>query len=190
MIPEAEKSAPVTVIELIVTGALPVDVSVSDCVAFVFTFTLPKLKLVALALSAAVEPLNCSANVCDTPFAVAVNVTVCAELTAVTVAVKPALVAPAATVTVAGTVTAELLLARPTASPPLAAATFNVTVQASVAAPVTEPFAQVKPVSTGMPVPLRLTTADPPVDELLVRVSEPVSAPATVGSNCTVSVAV
>jgi hypothetical protein len=49
-------------------------------------------------------------KVCDTPFAVAVNTAVWLELTEATVAVKPAVVAPAATVTFAGTVAFALLL--------------------------------------------------------------------------------
>jgi hypothetical protein len=36
------------VAELIVTGEVPVDVNVSDCVVGVFTVTLPKLRLPAL----------------------------------------------------------------------------------------------------------------------------------------------
>jgi hypothetical protein len=111
-------------------------------------------------------------------------------LTAATVAVKPALVAPDATVADAGTVTAELLLDRFTANPPLAAAAFSVTVQPSVPAPVRELLAQVSPVNTGTPVPLRLMGVEAPVDELLVKVNVPDAAPAAVGSNCTVSVAV
>jgi hypothetical protein len=111
-------------------------------------------------------------------------------LTDKTVAVKLATVAPAATVTEAGTVTAELLLARPTANPPLAAATFSVTVQLSVPAPVIDALLQFKPLNDGVPEPLRLTTVDVPLDELLVKVNDPESAPAAVGSNCTVSVAV
>jgi hypothetical protein len=111
-------------------------------------------------------------------------------LTDETVAVKLAVVAPAATVTEAGTITAELLLATPTANPPLAAATFSVTVQLSVPAPVIDAVLQVKPLNAGVPEPLRLITVDVPLDELLVKVNEPVSAPAAVGSNCTVSVAV
>ena len=67
--------------------------------------------------------------------------------------------------------TAELLLARPTVKPPLAAAAFSVTVQLSVPAPVIEPFVQLSALKTGNPVPLRLTTVDDPVEELLVRVS-------------------
>jgi len=111
-------------------------------------------------------------------------------LTDKTVAVKLAVVAPEATVTDAGTVTAELLLARPTAKPPLAAAAFSVTVQLSVPALVIDALLQLKPLNTGTPLPVRLITVEAPLDELLVKVSEPVSAPADVGSNCTVSVAV
>jgi hypothetical protein len=44
------KPAPVIVAELIVTGAVPVDVNVSDCVVAVFTVTLPKLRLAALTV--------------------------------------------------------------------------------------------------------------------------------------------
>jgi len=99
-------------------------------------------------------------------------------------------VAPEATVTDAGTVTAELLLAKPTANPPLVAATFSVTVQLSVPAPVIDALLQLKPLNTGTPVPVRLIRVEAPLDELLVKVNEPVSAPAAVGSNCTVSVAV
>jgi hypothetical protein len=83
-----------------------------------------------------------------------------------------------------------LLLARLTANPPLAAATFSVTVQLSLPAPVIDPLVQLSPLNTGTPMPLRLITVDVPLEELLVRVNEPLAAPAIVGSNCTVSVAV
>jgi hypothetical protein len=43
-----EKPAPVIAAEFTVTGAVPVDVNVSDCVVAVFTVTLPKLRLAAL----------------------------------------------------------------------------------------------------------------------------------------------
>ena len=146
--------------------------------------------LVGLALNASVEPASCSVNVWVTPFAVAVSITVCAVVTAVTVAEKLALEAPAATVTEAGTVTALLLLARPMVKPPLAAATFSFTEQLSVVTPVSELLLQVTFVSAGMPVPLRLMAVEPPVVELLVKVRAPVSGPASVGSNCNVRVAV
>jgi len=111
-------------------------------------------------------------------------------LTEDTVAVKLAVVAPAATVTLAGTTTAALLLARLKAKPPLGAAAFSVTVQLSVPAPVIDPLVQVRPLSTGTPVPLKLTTVDVPLEELLVSMREPETAPAAVGSNCTARVAV
>jgi hypothetical protein len=63
-------------------------------------------------------------------------------------------------------------------------------VQLSVPALVIDAVLQVKPLNAGVPEPLRLITVDVPLDELLVKVNEPVSAPAAVGSNCTVSVAV
>jgi hypothetical protein len=104
-----------------------------------------------------------------------------------TVAVKLPLVAPAGTVTEAGTVTAVLLLARLTTNPPVGAATFNAAVQLSDPAPVIDELAQVRLLNTGTPVPLRLTTVEEPVEELLDSVNWPLSAPAAVGANCRVS---
>jgi hypothetical protein len=111
-------------------------------------------------------------------------------LTELTVAVKFALVDPAATVTLPGTMTAALLLARLTVKPPFAAAAFKVTVQLSVPAFFIDPLVQVTPLSTGTPVPLKLTAVEVPLEELLVMVNVPLPAPADVGSNCTVNVAV
>jgi len=53
----------VIVAELTVTGEVPVDVSVNDCVVAVFTVTLPKLKLAELTVNcglgaAALVPLR------------------------------------------------------------------------------------------------------------------------------------
>jgi len=45
------KPTPVIVAELTVTGEVPVEVNVSDCVVAVFTVTLPKLKLAALTVN-------------------------------------------------------------------------------------------------------------------------------------------
>ena len=45
------KPTPVIETEFTVTGEVPLDVRVNDCVAAVFTVTLPKLKLVALKVS-------------------------------------------------------------------------------------------------------------------------------------------
>jgi hypothetical protein len=53
-VPEAEKPAPDIEAVLIVTGAVPVDVRVTDFVTAVFRATLPNERLVALTLSVAV----------------------------------------------------------------------------------------------------------------------------------------
>ena len=87
---------------------------------------------------------------------------------------NPALVAPAGTVTVLGTVTAELLLDRFTISPPLGAEVVSVTVQASVPDPVMAPLLQdsaLNAAGAAVPEPLRLITAELPVEELLAMVS-------------------
>ncbi len=103
---------------------------------------------------------------------------------------KPALVAPAAIVTDAGSVTALLVLDNVTAVA-LVAAEVSVTVQASVPAPVSDPLLQVSAlkVAGACPVPLRLIVAVPPVVALLVMVTDPLNAPAVVGSKLSVSVA-
>jgi hypothetical protein len=88
--------------------------------------------------------------------------------------VNPALVAPAGTVTVLGTVTAELLLDRFTLRPPLGAEVLSITMQASVPDPVMAPLLQdsaLNPAGAAVPVPLRLITAELPVDELLAMLS-------------------
>jgi hypothetical protein len=168
---------PATAAALTFTGAVPVDVSVSDCVAAVPTFTFPNDKFDALMPNfGTVEP-NCRANVSAAPPALAVSVTVVGVLTDVTLAVKLALVAPDATVTEAGIVTAVLLLARLTAKPPLGAAAFSVTVQLSVPAAENDPLVQLRPPNIGTPVPLRFTAVEVPVEELLVSVSCPAAAP-------------
>ena len=143
-----------------------------------------------LRLSLAAEAISCRPNVSAEVPALAVSVADSAEFTGEIFAVKPALIAPAATVTEPGTVTSELLLARLTANPPLAAAVFSVTMQLSVPDPMIDPFVQFSPASPGTPVPLRSTTIDAPFEELLFTDSCPVSAPAAPGSNCTLNVVV
>ena len=61
--PTIVKPVPVIAAELTVTGAVPVDVSVNDCVVAVFTVTLPKLKVAVLTVNcglgaAALVPLR------------------------------------------------------------------------------------------------------------------------------------
>jgi hypothetical protein len=45
------KPAPVITAEFTVTGEVPVDVNVNDCVVAVFTVTLPKLRVAALTVN-------------------------------------------------------------------------------------------------------------------------------------------
>jgi hypothetical protein len=125
---------------------------------------------VVLRLSVAAA-LSCRAKVSDTPPALAVSVADSVEFAGETVAVKLALLAPAATLTEDGTLTNELLLDKLTVNPPLAAAAFSVTAQLSVPDPVIELLVQFSALSTGTPVPLRLTLTGDPVNELLVSVS-------------------
>jgi hypothetical protein len=190
--PAIAKPVPVSVPELIVTAAVPVEVSVTVWLVDVFTFTSPKLMLLVLGLSIAVCAFSCSEKTVETLLAVAVSVAVCVDVTAVAVALKAAVVAPAATVTEPGTVTAPSLLASVTTCPPAGAAALSVTVHASVPAPVIDPFAQAKELSTpgaDCPVPLRLIVTVPLVVAFEVITIDPVTAPAVVGSNCTCRVA-
>ena len=139
-----------------------------------FTVTLPNARLAGLTVNVGTAAFNCRAKVLETPPALAVRVTACAVVTEDTVAVNPALVALAGTTTVAGTVTAALLLVKPTLKPPLPAAALSVTVQVSLPEPVIDALLQDSPLKaadTAVPVPVRLITAVPLVDELLWIVS-------------------
>jgi hypothetical protein len=161
---------PVSAAELTVTGDAPVEVNVTGSVVGVFTVTLPNARLVGLIVNVAAAAFNCRAKVLETLPALAVSVTACADVTDDTVAVNPALLALAGTVTVAGTVTAALLLARLTLKPPLPAAAVSVTVQLSLPDPVIDALLQVSALNVpapAVPVPVRLITAVPLVDELL-----------------------
>ena len=168
------KPVPLSVAELMVTGAVPVEVNVTGSVDAVFTVTLPNAKLAGLIVNVGTAAFSCSAKVLETPPVLAVRVTDCAVVTDDTVAVNPALVALAGTTTVAGTVTEALLLVRPTLTPPLPAAELSVTVQASLPAPVIDALLhdnELNTPGTAVPVPVRPITAVPLVDELLWTVS-------------------
>jgi hypothetical protein len=169
--PEAAKPAPDNDDALTVTGWDPVEDRVSVCEAGRLTATSPKFTLDVLKFSVGAEEVSCRVNVVVTPPALAVSVADTAVFDGETDAVKVAPVAPAATLTVGGTTTNELLLARFTVNPPAAAAAFSVTVQVSVPAPAIDALAQVSPVSTGTPVPVRLTAVAVPLIELLVSTS-------------------
>ncbi len=168
------KPVPVNAAELIVTGDVPLEAIVMGSVEGVFSVMLPNARLAGLMVNVGTAAFNCRAKVFDTPPVLAVKVTDCAVVTAVTVAVNPALVALAGTTTVAGTVTAVLLLLKPTLTPPLPAAELSVTVQLSLPAPVSDALPQAKELNvpgTAVPVPLSPITTVPLVDELLWMVS-------------------
>ncbi len=129
-------------------------------------------------------------KLCEAFPTVAFRVAVCAVLTAETVAWKLAVVAPAATVTEDGTFTADELLDRLTAWPPDGALAFMATVQLSVPALASEVLAQITLLGIACPVPLRAMVEVVPVEELLVRVTEPLTAPAVVGLKLMVRAAV
>lgn len=186
--PAIVKPVPKSDAALTVTAELPVEDRVSGCVTGELTGTLPKARLDALMPRAGIAAPNWTANVCATPPTLAVNVAACVEATGDTLAEKTILAAPAGTVTESGTVTARLLLARLTGSPPVSAAALSVTVQLSVPPPVIDPLVQLSALSTGTPVPLRLTEVEAPVEELLAMVSWPVAAPVAVGLNWTARV--
>lgn len=190
--PEIENPAPVRVAELIVTAAAPAEVNVTVCVAEEFTGTFPKVTLLVLTVKAGVAVCAWMLKVTDAPPALAVKVDVCGVVTALTVALNVAVVAPSATVTEEGTVTAALLLVKATEVPPLGAAVLSVTVQASVPGPTTEALAQVNALATGValavPVPLKLITEVALPVALLVIVSCPVADPDADGANRTLKV--
>jgi hypothetical protein len=168
--PDIVNPVPLNVAELMVTGAVPVEVNVTGRVEAAFTVTLPNGRVVALTVNVGTAAFSCSAKLLETLPALAVRVTACAVVTEDTVAVNPALVALAGTTTVAGTVTAALLLARVTLKPPLPATVVSVTVHASLPDPVMDALLHdnaLNAAGTAVPVPVRLTTAVPLVDELL-----------------------
>jgi hypothetical protein len=152
-------------------GALPVDVSVTDCVAGVFTTTLPNDRVDVLMPNVALAVFNCTEKDFELPFTLAVRVAVWAVPTDDAVTVKLAVIAPAATLTAAGSVTAVFVLDRLTICPPLGAGAFRITLQASVPDPVIDPLLQETALRTVIPVPLSPTTAVGLAEELLVTVN-------------------
>jgi hypothetical protein len=113
--PDSVKPPPVSVAELMVTGAVPVELNVTGSFIAVFTVTFPNATLVGLTDSVgtvAAAAVSCRAKRLETPFALAVSVTDCADVTDATLAVNPAFVAPAGTTSAAGTATTALLLAK------------------------------------------------------------------------------
>jgi hypothetical protein len=157
-----------------VTATVPVDVNVTDFVTAESTVTFPNDTLLVLTLSVDIAAFSCNAKPWELVPSVAVNVAACAVLTEATVAVKMVLLVPVGTLTEAGTVTDELLLERLTLTPPLGAAPLSVTVQVSVPDPVNDEPLQARAFNVGtvaVPVPVRLTTVEGLLDELLLIAS-------------------
>ena len=174
MIPVAPNNEPATEIEEIVTVAVPVEVSVTDCVAVLPAATFPNDIVEVLTAKTGVAAFSCRETVLDVIPVVAVRVTDCAALTALAFATNAALVAVAGTVTEPGTATELLLLTRLTVRPPVGAAPDRLTVHTSASDPVIEVLLQETALTAGitaMPAPLMLTVA---VGALLVIVTMPV----------------
>jgi hypothetical protein len=190
--PDIEKPVPVTAPALIISGAVPDEVMVTDSVSVVFGVTSPNATLLVLSVSPGVEAARLIVYVLVTLPDVADRVAVCPVVTADAVAVKAAVVVPDATVTLAGTVTAELLLARLIVRPLEAAPAVSVTAQLSDPAPVMDALLQLTALRAPVvcvAVPLRAITAVP-ADVFVARLTVPLSVPLAVGSNVTVRVAV
>lgn len=151
--PDHVNPAPVNVAPLIVTGAVPEEVMVNDCVAGVLTITPPNATVVALMLNASIAAFSCRVKLVITLPVLAVIVTACAAATANTVVVNPALVAFAGTITVFCTDTAKLLLDRSTLSPPIGAGAVSVTMHASAPGPAIAALLQFNAFTVGLPPP-------------------------------------
>ena len=147
--PETEYPVPVTESDLMVTAAVPLEVTVTDFVTAVPTDTLPNASEAALRLRAGTAAFSCIAKFCEEALRLAATVAACEVVTEATFAVNDAVEVPEATVTVAGTVTALLLLATLTVRPPVGAAELSDTVQAVVPAPVKELFPQESALTEG-----------------------------------------
>jgi hypothetical protein len=177
---------------LTVTGADPVDVSVSNCVDVVPTVTVPKARVVVLTSRDGATGPSCSAKDSETPEALAVKFAVCAVLTAVTLAENAALIAPELTVTVLGTVTAASSLLTAITTPPSGAAELSATVHVSGPDPVSALLEHERELSVdgggGVPVPLNPIWIVDPFSASLTTVIWPLAAPVWPGANCTLNV--
>jgi hypothetical protein len=199
----------VIVAEFTVTGAVPVDVSVSDCVVAVFTVTLPKLKLAALTancgLSAGV-PVAFSATeavppvvelllIVICPLAVPVvvglnctcNVTDCVGFK-VTGRLPPTIAKPAPVIAAELTVTGDVPVDINVND--CVVAVLTVTLPKFRLVALTANWGFVWGLDTVAPMPARVTTVVLPLAELLLIVIWPLLAPGDVGSNWTCNVIV
>jgi len=188
--PERVKPVPVIAAEFTVTGSNPVDVRVTACVAGVFKFTFPKVRLVALIESVGTDAFNCKLKLCEAPVVLAVSTAVWELVTGEAIAVNDALVALAGTIIDAGSVTALELLAKATARPPAGAVEFKVTEQVSVPLPVIALATQLNFFTCETAFAVSLIFLFEFVVEFELSVSCPIAVPDDFGSNWTVMIAV
>ena len=186
--------------ELTVTGDVPLEVRVNDCVVAVFTVTLPKLRvaaltvncglgaavLVALRVTKVVLPLDelLLIVICPLadPVAVGSNCT-CSDIAwfgfRVTGRLPPTIVKPAPVMAAEFTVTGDVPLE--VSVNDWVVAVFTVTLPKLRVAALTVNCG----LGAAVLVPLRVTKVVPPLDELLLIVICPLADPVDVGSNCT-----
>jgi hypothetical protein len=201
--PTKVKPVPVIAAEFTVTGDVPVDVNVTDCVVGEPTVTLPKLKLavltdncgltsavlVPLKVTAAVPPVEESLLIVISPLAgpVAVgsnwtcSVTDCVGLS-VTGKLLPMIVKPAPVIAAEFTVTGEVPVEVSVSD--CVVGEFTVTLPKFSRATLTDNCG----LAAAVLVPLKVTAVVPPVEELLLIVISPLAGPVAVGSNWTCSV--
>jgi hypothetical protein len=129
--------------------------------ATVQVLTAPEARLEGLQLSAetVAGATNVSVLVAEVELAEAETTAVASAVTALTVAAKVAVVAPAATVTDAGSETEALLSDNVTAVPPVGAATLKVTVQLDVPAALKEVGEQLSELTVGTMVAVSVIEA-------------------------------
>ena len=136
-LPGTENPAPEIEPAVMVTGAVPLEVNITDIVTAVPTATLPNASEAVLARSAGTTGLSCIVKLSEMELALADNVAACGVVTEETVAVNDAEDAPDGTVTLTGTATALLLLPRVTRVP-LDAVELSVTVHVVNPWPINE----------------------------------------------------
>jgi hypothetical protein len=197
------KPAPVITTEFTVTVEVPVDVSVNDCVVAVFTATLPKLRLatltdncglaaavlVPLRVTIAVLPVDELLLIITWPLADPVvvgpnctcSVSACPGFN-VTGKLPPPRLKPAPEITTEFTVTAAVPL--DVSVNDCVVDEFTVTLPKLKLAALTDNCG----LAAAVLVPLRVTIAALPVDELLLIATWPLADPVVVGLNCTCSV--
>src|SRR5271168_2196957 len=202
--PTIVKPAPVMAAEFTVTGDVPIDVSVNDCVVAVFTVTLPKLKvaaltancglgaaaLVPLRATTAEEPVDELLLIVICPLAVPVdvgrnctcNVTVWVGFNVTGTVVPPTIVKPAPVMAAELTVTGDVPV--DVSVNDCVVAVFTVTLPKLKVAALTANCG----LGAAVLVPLRATTVVLPLDELLLIVICPLAVPVDVGRNCTCNV--